>query len=145
MTLLEVIGALSPLTVLLGVIVTAWLSLRGKNRESDIAAVAAQSSDLAARWDDAAELSQKMRDAIEAEVERQVAPMRAELARVKAESHDFHDVVRARETQLWVWDQRGRPGSLPMLPAPILDRLGLGHLITDLFEETEPITKGTPS
>lgn len=87
-----------------------------------------RSSDLASRWDDASELSQRMRDAIEKEVERQVAPIREELQNVKAESHEMHNAVRTRETQLWLWDQRGRPGRLPMLPAPIMQRLGLGDL-----------------
>jgi len=90
-----------------------------------------KSSDIAARWDDASELSQKMREAIEREVERQVAPIRAELEQVKSESHEMNVAVRARETQLWLWDQRGRPGELPKLPDPILHRLGLGYLAND--------------
>jgi len=139
MTFLEVIGALSPLFILTGVIITAVLSLRGKTREVTVAATTAQESAIAARWDDAVELSQQMRQAIEAEVERQVAPMREELRRVKDESHEMHDAVRARETQLWLWDQRGRPGDLPMLPSPILQRLGLGHLVTGPSQDTEPI------
>lgn len=96
-----------------------------------------RSTDLAARWDDASELSQKMREAIEKEVERQVAPIRTELEQVKNESHEMNVAVRSRETQLWLWDQRGRPGSLPMLPDPILHRLGLGYLADDEWH-TEP-------
>ena len=141
MTFLEVVGALSPLFILTGVTITAVLSLRGKTREVNVAATTAQESAIAARWDDAVELSQQMREEIKAEVERQVAPMREELQRVKDESHEMHDAVRARETQLWLWDQRGRPGDLPMLPSPILQRLSLGHLITGPFEDTEPIIK----
>ena len=141
MTFLEVVGALSPLSILTGVTITAVLSLRGKTREVNVAATTAQESAIAARWDTAVELSQQMREEIKAEVERQVAPMREELQRVTEESHEMHDAVRARETQLWLWDQRGRPGDLPMLPSPILQRLGLGHLITGPFEDTEPIIK----
>lgn len=96
-----------------------------------------RSTDLASRWDDASELSQKMREAIEREVERQVAPIRTELEQVKNESHEMSVAVRARETQLWLWDQRGRPGQLPMLPDPILHRLGLGYLADDEWH-TEP-------
>lgn len=96
-----------------------------------------RSSDLASRWDDASELSQKMREAIEREVERQVAPIRIELNQVKSESHEMSVAVRARETQLWLWDQRGRPGQLPMLLDPILHRLGLGYLADDEWH-TEP-------
>lgn len=96
-----------------------------------------RSADFASRWDDASELSQKMREAIEREVERQVAPIRAELEKVKSESHEMNVAVRARETQLWLWDQRGRPGQLPKLPDPILHRLGLGYLADDDWH-TEP-------
>ncbi|WP_234057923.1 hypothetical protein [Microbacterium sp. NFH-22A-Y] len=139
MTFLELLGALSPLFVLAGVIITAVLALRGKKDETAVAATNVQESALAARMDDAIELSAVMRAAIEAEVERQVAPMREALQKVKDESREMHDAVRARETQLWLWDQRGRPGDLPMLPSPILQRLGLGHLVTGPFEDTEPI------
>ncbi len=90
-----------------------------------------RSSDLSSRWDDASELSARMREAIEKEVERQVAPIREELKNVKIESHEMHQAVRTRETQLWLWDQRGRQGHLPKLPAPILHRLGLGALVDD--------------
>lgn len=139
MNFLEIIGALSPVFIFAGVALTAWVALRGKKRETDIAATTAQKSDLAARWDDAVELSQQMREAIEKEVERQIAPMREELARVKDESHEMNEAVRSRETQLWLWDQRGRPGELPILPMPILQKLGLAHLFTIPFEDTEPI------
>lgn len=113
---------------LLGVIATAWYGFRGKKREVTVSADHNRTTAIADRWDDASELATKMREYIEAEVEKQVAPIRSELARVKNESHEMHDAVRARETQLWLWDQRGRPGDLPALPAPILIRLGLGHL-----------------
>lgn len=92
-----------------------------------------RSTDIAERFDDASELAKYIRE----EVERQVAPIRAELKTVKEESHEMHGAVRARETQLWLWDQRGRQGGLPMLPTPILERLNLGHLVEDW--PTEPI------
>lgn len=95
------------------------------------------STDISARWDDASELSQYIRKEIEQEVERQVAPIRQKLERVESESHEMNVAVRARETQLWLWDQRGRPGSLPRLPDPILHRLGLGYLTDDDWS-TEP-------
>lgn len=90
------------------------------------------STDVKERFDDASELAKYIRE----EVERQVAPIRAELALVKQESTEFHAAVRTRETQLWLWDQRGRQGALPMLPGPILERLSLGHLVDDW--PTEP-------
>ena len=110
----------------------SWLTVYLATRKRDVA------SDLAARWDDASELSQKMREAIEREVERQVAPIRAELEQVKSESHEMNVAVRARETQLWLWDQRGRPGQLPKLPDPILHRLGLGYLADDDWHTGQP-------
>lgn len=106
-----------------------WLVHRAAQRRNTDAARRERDQTLAERFDDASDLAKYIRDQIEAEVERQVAPIRAELARVKSESHEMHDAVRARETQLWLWDQKGRPGDLPMLPAPILARLGLGYLI----------------
>jgi len=117
-----------PVLSLFGVGLAAWLGFRGKKSETSVAATTAQEAAIAARWDDASELAKYIREQIETEVERQVAPIRDELKRVRSESHEMHDAVRARETQLWLWDQRGRPGDLPALPAPILIRLGLGHL-----------------
>jgi len=128
----------APVLGVAGGVVTAYLGLRGKRGETDVAATAAQEAALAARFDDASQLAQYIRE----EVERQVAPIRAELQDVKRESHEMHDAVRARETQLWLWDQRGRPEEMPTLPAPILIRLGLGHMVpADPLEDTEPILK----
>jgi hypothetical protein len=58
---------------------------------------------------------------------------------VKTESHEMNDVVRSREVQLWMWDQSGRVGLLPMLPHPILERLGLAGLMST----TAPISPTT--
>jgi len=85
---------------------------------------------------------------IDERVEERTATLAAELEEVRTklrsvgdESREMHTAVRARETQLWLWNHRGRPGSLPMLPEPILQRLGLGDLIT-----TTPIpTQGDTS
>lgn len=110
-----------------------WLGTRGKTRaEAVTAKVAAEQADLAARFDDASELARYIDDRVEAKV----APIRQELARVKKEADEFAGAVRTRETQLWLWDQRGRAGALPMLPGPILITLGLGHLTEDW--NTEP-------
>lgn len=86
---------------------------------------------------------------IDERVDERTAALAAELATVQTklrtvgqESHEMHDAVRARETQLWLWDQRGRAGDLPMLPEPILHRLGLGHLIGDDWP-TQPLNPKT--
>lgn len=106
-----------------------WFRFRRKDR---VEVEAQRQASLSERFDDASELAKYIRE----EVERQVAPIRAELKTVKEESTEFHAAVRTRETQLWLWDQRGRQGALPMLPGPILERLGLGHLVDDW--PTEP-------
>jgi len=113
-------------------LVAAWLVYKAsKRRNTDLS--------LAERFDDASELAKYIREQVaeqvEAEVERRVAPIRKELQTIKAESHEMNDAVRAHVTQQWLWDQRGRPGSLPMLPAPILERLGLAHLHPDHHKE----------
>lgn len=81
---------------------------------------------IAERVDDAKELAKQIRE----EVERQVAPIREEMNTLRQESHEMNNAVRANVTQQWLWDQRGRDGVLPMLPSPILERLGLAHLST---------------
>lgn len=137
----QAVGAIAgPVLGLAGVCYAAYLGFRGKRGETTVAASTAQDAAIAARWDDASELSQYIRKEIEQEVERQVAPIRQKLERVESESHEMNVAVRARETQLWLWDQRGRPGSLPRLPDPILHRLGLGYLTDDDWSTEPPIT-----
>lgn len=92
------------------------------------AATASAQADMAARFDDASELAKYIREEVERQVEIQVAPIRDKLKAVESESHEMNVAVRARETQLWLWDHLGRQGALPMLPKPILDRLDLIHL-----------------
>lgn len=114
------IGLISLLTAVL-LFMLGWLRYRRKDK---VEVEAQRQAGLSERFDDASELARYIRD----EVERQVAPIRDEMKKLKSESHEMHDAVRARETQLWLWDQRGRQGALPMLPKPILARLGLIHL-----------------
>ena len=99
------------------------------------------STDIAARFDDASELARYIRE----EVERQVAPLRVELKQVKDESHEMNDAVRAHATQLWLFDQRGRTGLLPMLPSPILHKLGLGHIAEGWNTDPTPDAPGSSS
>lgn len=62
------------------------------------------------------------------------------LTRVSRESHEMNDAIRTRETQLWLWNVRNRPGPMPELPEPIRARLGISHLspLGDL-EDTQPV------
>lgn len=114
-----------PVFGFLGVAYAAYMGLRGKRGETNVAAAAAKDAALAERFDDASQLAQYIRD----EVERQVAPIREEMQNVKRAHDEMHDAFRARETQLWLWDNRGRPGSFPLLPEPIMERLGLRDLL----------------
>lgn len=138
----QAVGAVAgPVLGLAGVCYAAYLGFRGKRGDTRVAESSAKDAAISSRWDDASELSQYIRTEIEKEVERQVAPIRSELDKVRRESHEMHDAVRARETQLWLWDQKGRPGQLPKLPDPILHRLGLGYLADDEWHTEPPIPK----
>jgi hypothetical protein len=88
-----------------------------------------KNSDTKDRFEATSEMAKYMRDEIEKEVERQVAPLKRDLKTALDESHEMNNVVRSREVQLWMWDQSGRIGLLPMLPAAILIRLGLENLV----------------
>lgn len=119
--------------------VGGWLRFRGKDR---VETEAQRQAGLSERFDDASELAKYIRDEVERQVEIQVAPIREKLKAVEGESHEMNNAVRARETQLWLWDHGGREGALPMLPKPILERLSLIHLIAT---EVAPTPKeGTP-
>lgn len=132
---MEWLAIVSPVLVFAGLIISLMVSSRQKKGEQRQAASQQVDNAIAARFDDASELSKY----IDQRVEAKVAPIREELEKVKTESHQMHDAVRARETQLWLWDQKGRPGQLPKLPNPILHRLGLGYLADDDWH-TEPST-----
>jgi hypothetical protein len=95
---------------------------------------------ISGRFKDADALMRYIDERVEertAAIEKSLDEMRAKLTTVSAESREMHDAVRARETQLWLWNQKGRLGVLPMLPDPILHRLGLGSLADDEWH-TEP-------
>lgn len=104
-----------------------WFTARAAKRRNTDLARREREMTIAERFDDASELAKYIRE----EVERQVAPIRAEMATLKRESHEMNDAVRALVTRQWMWDREGRAGALPMLPAPILERLNLGHLSAD--------------
>lgn len=72
-----------------------------------------------------------------APMQKQLDEMKVQLQTVRDESHEMNVAVRARETQLWIWNLNGRTGPLPALPAPILQRLELSHLVPyDELEDT---------
>lgn len=100
--------------------------------DRETASTSAKQADLAARFDDASELTKY----IDQRVEEKVAPIREELAKVKRESHEIQDAFRTWVSAVWLWHQRGRVGELPMPPVEILTRLGLSHFVDEW--PTEP-------
>lgn len=104
---------------------------------------------ISARFKDADALVRYIDDRVDertatlsAELEKtktELEGVQASLTTVKRESHEIHDAVRTHFWRLWAWDQKGRPGAMPLLPPRILDRLG----ITEPLEDTEPVRRET--
>lgn len=80
------------------------------------------------RWDDASELATYIRGEIDKAVEKAVLPLESRIQALESEKREVHDAVRTRETRLWLWDIRNRPGPIPELPASVLEKLNLAHL-----------------
>lgn len=119
----------------LAVTAVAWIRFRRKDHAD---ATSVEEGTISARFKDADALMRYIDERVDertAALEAELRAVRDALSTVKRESHEIHDAVRAHFYQLWVWDQRGRPGPLPMLPPTILTRLG----ITDPLEDTEPL------
>lgn len=115
----------------------AWVRFRRKDRAD---AVGVEEGTISARFKDADALMRYIDDRVEErtkELSRKLTEMSTALDTVKRESHEIHDAVRTHFYQLWIWDQKGRPGPLPMLPPTILTRLG----IADPLEDTHPSLK----
>lgn len=124
-----------------------WLLFRGKRveQETEETKVEASATDAFLKGQTAFQeyvdrVVQARVDAAVKDFERQLAEMREQWQTVRDESHEMNNAIRARETQLWLWNIRERPGPMPALPHPILARLGITHLSpgNDL-EDTEPI------
>ena len=96
---------------------------------------------IASRFDDASDLAKYIRE----EVDKQVEPLRRELAEVKADRQDMYAAFRTYAVQSWLWDTRGRFGNMPMLPLSILHRLGIGNLVArDELDDTIELRKEPP-
>ena len=119
----------------------AWIRFLRKDR-ADASSV--EEGTISARFKDADALMRYIDDRVDertAALSAELVAVRDALSTVKRESHEVHDAVRAHFYQLWLWDQKGRIGVIPMLPPPILQRLG----ITDPLEDTQPVRpKETP-
>lgn len=132
----------------------AWLLFRGRRVDQEIAATDAEVETKKVETTAAAEflkgqqafqtyidelLEKRVDDAVD-ELRTKVAELQGVVETMQAESHELHVAVRSRETQLWLWNIRGRSGPMPEFPAPILEKLNLTHL-TGLgdVEDTLPI------
>lgn len=122
----------------------AFWRFRRKDRAD---ATAVEEGTISGRFKDADALMRYIDERVEertAELAASLAEVKEKLRTVGKESREMHDAVRARETQLWLWNQKGRVGVLPMLPDPILHRLGLGSLADDEWHTEPPIYKEAP-
>ncbi len=113
----------------------AWIRFLRKDR-ADASSV--EEGTISARFKDADALMRYIDDRVDtrtAALSAELAAVRDTLSTVKRESHEVYDSLRAFWWACWVWDQKGRPGSLPTLDPVTLERLG----IKDPFGDTEPV------
>jgi hypothetical protein len=126
----------------------AWFLFRGKRVDQEIEETKVEASATDAFLKGQTAFQGYVDSVVEKRVLAAVAGMQAELAELqqsmsdmRRESHEMNDAIRARETQLWLWNIRNRPGPMPTLPLPILVRLGITHLSAEPdLEDTEPST-----
>lgn len=140
MTDVGIVIALISFVSTVGGLGLTWWRFRRKDRAD---ATAVEEGTISGRFKDADSLMKYIDERVDEKTSSlagELDTVKGNLETVKRESHEMNDAIRSRETQLWLWDRRGREGLLPMLPEPILKRLGLIHLIaTEVSEDTEPI------
>lgn len=114
----------------------AWLLFRGKKVDQATEETKVEASATDAFLQGQRAFQEYVDDVVDERVaaavaglKQQIAALEERLTKVQSESHEMNDAVRHQQTQAWLWDLRGREGPLPMLPEPILRRLGLIHLI----------------
>lgn len=123
-------------------IVGSYFLFRGKKVEQETEETKAEASATDAFLKGQTAFQEYVDKVVEKRVEAAVAGFQQRLAEVEAKLHEteeMHEVIRTRETQLWIWNFRSRPGPMPELPEPIREKLGIGHLsqLGDL-EDTQP-------
>lgn len=126
----------------------AWYAFRGKKVEAAVEEVKVEASATSAFLDGQQAfqtyvngvVAEETRLAV-ADLQKQVTQLSADLEKVRLESREMNKAIRSRETQLWLWNIRNRPGPMPELPMPILEKLGIDHLTSPLgdVEDTIPI------
>lgn len=126
-------------TVLGSIVATgigSWFLFRGKKVDQSTEVKKSEATATAAFLQGQREFQQYVDDVVDERValavkglQDQVTKLEERLTTVQAESHEMNDAVRHQQTQAWLWNLQGREGPLPMMPEPILRRLGLIHLI----------------
>lgn len=118
-----------------GTLIGSYFLFRGKKVEKQTKEIEVEASAEDAFLKGQVAFQKYVDDVVERQVSAAVAgfqarlsDMEARLAAVSLESHEMNDAVRSRETQLWLWNIKGRAGEIPELPMPILERLGITHL-----------------
>lgn len=131
----------------------AWLLFRGRKVDQAIAERTAESEDAKTETTATSEflkgqqafqsyvdsIVEKRVDEAVAELKEQVNSLRADMKTMRTESKELVAAVQSRETQLWMWNIRGRIGPMPEFPPPILEKLNITHLagLGDI-EDTQP-------
>jgi hypothetical protein len=131
-----VIAVIALVSAVLVALIAVW-RFRRKDRAD---AQQVEEGTISGRFKDADALMRYIDERVDertAALAAELADVREKLKVVGKESHEMNDAVRANATQQWLWDHRGRVGVMPMLPGPILTRLGLGHLTDPDFDNTE--------
>jgi hypothetical protein len=128
-------------------VVGSWLLLRGKkvDQETEEAKVEASAADAFLKGQQAFQsyvdgIVQQRVTAAVADLQKELSEVRLEMTTMRRESHEMNDAIRARETQLWLWNFRNRSGPMPELPFALLQKLGISHLSAygDLHD-TQPL------
>lgn len=127
---------IASLCSLIAGVVGAWLLFRTKKVEAHTEETKVEASATDAFLQGQRAFQEYVDDVVDERVaaaveglKEQIAALEERLTKVQTESHEMNDAVRHQQTQAWLWDLRGREGPLPMMPEPILRRLGLIHLI----------------
>jgi hypothetical protein len=126
--IVALIGVASTLAVAL---IALW-RFRRKDRAD---ATAVEDGTISGRFKDADTLMRY----IDSRVEAKTADLEAEVGTLK----QVQDAFRAWVASMWLWDQRGRFGAIPMPDGEILTRIGLGHFADDW--PTEPTNSEPPA
>jgi uncharacterized protein HemX len=130
----SIIVAIIALASTLGLAAFTGWRMRRKDRAD---AVDVEQGTISGRFKDADALMKYIDDKVEERVKARTAELERKLEGVRRQSDEMNRAVHQNVTQQWLWDHRGRPGELPMLPGPILDILGLGHFADPDFDNTE--------